>query len=184
MIKILVGRQTDPMQEKILQEAVQNYQHFPDHKTFVIVPNHIKFTTEVRAINRVATSQKHTEQSVKNLQVLSFSRLAWFFLKDAKKGLPTELDNAAAAMLLAKIIDQKKEQLHFFQTTDLNPGLIKQLYDTILQVREGNLNLDDIDLDTLELETKIKFLISKLSIRLLLKPLRANFLPQMRSNCS
>ena len=85
MIKILVGRQTDPMQEKILQEAVQNYQHFPDHKTFVIVPNHIKFTTEVRAINRVATSQKHTEQSVKNLQVLSFSRLAWFFLKDAKK---------------------------------------------------------------------------------------------------
>ena len=156
MIKILVGRQTDPMQEKILQEAVQNYQHFPDHKTFVIVPNHIKFTTEVRAINRVATSQKHTEQSVKNLQVLSFSRLAWFFLKDAKKGLPTELDNAAAAMLLAKIIDQKKEQLHLFQTTDLNPGLIKQLYDTILQVREGNLNLDDIDLDTLELETKNK----------------------------
>ena len=162
MIKILVGRQTDPMQEKILQEAVQNYRTFRDHKTFVIVPNHIKFTTEVRAINRLATSQNRTEQSVKNLQVLSFSRLAWFFLKDAKKGLPTELDNAAAAMLLAKIVDQKKDQLHLFQTTNLNPGLIKQLYDTILQIREGNLHLDDIDQDALELETKNK--ISDLKI--------------------
>ncbi|WP_338199050.1 PD-(D/E)XK nuclease family protein [Lactobacillus rizhaonensis] len=156
MIKILLGRQTDPMQEKVLQEALENYQRFPNHKTFVIVPNHIKFTTEVRAINRLAASKNQTEQSVKNLQVLSFSRLAWFFLKDAEQGLPTELDDAAAAMLLAKIIEQKKEQLHLFQTTNLNPGLLKQLYDTILQIREGNLDLNEIDLDTLDLETKNK----------------------------
>ena len=156
MIKILLGRQTDPMQEKVLKEAIENYQRFPNHKTFVIVPNHIKFTTEVRAINRLAVGKNQTEQSVKNLQVLSFSRLAWFFLKDAKQGLPTELDDAAAAMLLAKIIEQKKEQLHLFQTTNLNPGLLKQLYDTILQIREGNLDLNEIDLDTLDLETKNK----------------------------
>lgn len=156
MIKILLGRQTDPMQDKVLTEAVQNYQNYPEHETFVIVPNHIKFTTEVRAINMLAISQGHSEQSVKNLQVLSFSRLAWFFLKDAEKGLPTELDEAAASMLLAKIIAQKKEQLHLFQTTDLNPGLIKQLYDTILQIREGNLDLNEITTESLTLETKNK----------------------------
>lgn len=115
MIKILLGRQTDPMQEKVLQEAIENYQRFPNHKTFVIVPNHIKFTTEVRAINRLAVSKNQTEQSVKNLQVLSFSRLAWFFLKDAEQGLPTELDDAAAAMLLAKIIEQKKSSCISFK---------------------------------------------------------------------
>lgn len=156
MIKILLGRQTDPIQDKVLTEAVQNYQNYPEHETFVIVPNHIKFTTEVRAINKLAISQGHSEQSVKNLQVLSFSRLAWFFLKDAEKGLPTELDEAAASMLLAKIIAQKKEQLHLFQTTDLNPGLIKQLYDTILQIREGNLDLNEITTESLTLETKNK----------------------------
>ena len=42
MIKILTGRQTDPLQEKILEEAVRNYQQHPEHKTFIIVPNHIK----------------------------------------------------------------------------------------------------------------------------------------------
>ena len=49
MIKILTGRQTDPVQEKILEEAVKNYQQHPENETFIIVPNHIKFTTEVRA---------------------------------------------------------------------------------------------------------------------------------------
>lgn len=29
MIKILTGRQTDPLQEKILEEAVENYQKNP-----------------------------------------------------------------------------------------------------------------------------------------------------------
>lgn len=156
MIKLLIGRQTDPLQETILQQAVENYKNFPEHQTFVIVPNHIKFTTEVRAINRLAVSQKTVEQSVKNLQVLSFSRLAWFFLKDAEKGLPTQLDNAAAAMLLAKIIEQKQDKLHLFNSVSVSPGLVKQLYDTILQVREGNLNLDDIDETGLDLETKNK----------------------------
>ena len=92
MIKILTGRQTDPVQEKILEEAVKNYQQHPENETFIIVPNHIKFTTEVRAINKLATSKNKSETAVKNLHVLSFSRLAWFFLKDAEQGLPTQLD--------------------------------------------------------------------------------------------
>ncbi|MBA1395123.1 hypothetical protein EQ500_14825, partial [Lactobacillus sp. XV13L] len=92
MIKILVGRQTDRLQEKILERAVTNYQRLPEHKTFVIVPNHIKFTTEVRAIDRLALRQDTADAAVKNLQVLSFSRLAWFFLRDAPDGLPTQLD--------------------------------------------------------------------------------------------
>lgn len=156
MIKILVGRQTDPLQEKVLQDAVDNYQRFPEHETFIIVPNHIKFTTEVRAINRLAVDNGNAEQSVKNLQVLSFSRLAWFFLKDAEKGLPTQLDDAAAAMILAKIIEQKRKQLHLFNTVTVSPGLVKQLYATILQLREGNLDLNEVDEADLDLETKNK----------------------------
>ena len=162
MIKILVGRQTDFLQEEILQQAVENYQHFPEHETFIIVPNHIKFTTEVRAINKLAVSQNQVEQSVEKLRVLSFSRLAWFFLKNEEKGLPVQLDDAAAAMLLAKIIEQNRDHLHLFQKANINPGLIKQLYDTILQVRSGNLDLDDIDENQLNLETKEK--ISDLKI--------------------
>ena len=156
MINILIGRQTDPLQEKILDQAVQNYKHYPEYETFIIVPNHIKFTTEVRAINKLAVSEKKAETSVKNLQVLSFSRLAWYFLKDAEMGLPTRLDDAAAAMLLAQIIEQKRDELTLFKNVNVNSGLVKQLYDTILQVRDGNLDLDELDEKNLDLETKNK----------------------------
>ncbi|BDR60512.1 PD-(D/E)XK nuclease family protein [Lactobacillus xylocopicola] len=156
MIKILVGRQTDQLQEQVLQLAVTNYQQSPEQETFVIVPNHIKFTTEVRAISKLAVSQQQVEQAVKNLQVLSFSRLAWFFLKDAPTSIPSQLDDAAAAMLLAKIIEQKRPELHLFKSANISPGLVKQLYETILEVRTGNLDLDDIDSEKLDLETKNK----------------------------
>ena len=154
MIKILTGRQTDPLQEKILEEAVKNYQQHPENKTFIIVPNHIKFTTEVRAINKLAISKNQSETAVKNLHVLSFSRLAWFFLKDVEQGLPTQLDDAASAMLLTHIVEQEKDKLTIFENS--NTGLINQLYSTILQIYDGNVNLEDIDEESLDQETKSK----------------------------
>nr|MDF9462375.1 ATP-dependent helicase [Lactobacillus amylovorus] len=136
------------------EEAVRNYQQHPEHKTFIIVPNHIKFTTEVRAINKLAISKNQSETAVKNLHVLSFSRLAWFFLKDAEQGLPTQLDDAASAMLLTHIVEQEKDKLTIFENS--NTGLINQLYSTILQIYDGNVNLEDIDEDSLDQETKSK----------------------------
>lgn len=156
MIKFITGRQTDPLQEKILEEAVENYKKNPESETFIIVPNHIKFTTEVRAINKLAVSNNESEASVKNLQVLSFSRLAWFFLKEAEEGLPTQLDDAASAMLLEKIINNKRNELELFKNVNINTGLVKQIYQSILQIHDGNLDLDEIDETVLDLETKSK----------------------------
>lgn len=156
MIKILTGRQTDPLQEKILEEAINNYQQHPEYETFIIVPNHIKFTTEVKAINKLALSQNKSETAVKNLQVLSFSRLAWYFLKDEEQGLPTQLDDAAAAMMLAKIIEDKNDELELFHNIKSNSGMVKQIYNTILQVHEGNIDINELSNNDLKEETKKK----------------------------
>lgn len=156
MIKFITGRQTDPLQDKILEQAVKNYKENPESETFIIIPNHIKFTTEVRAINKLAVSNNQTEASVKNLQVLSFSRLAWFFLKNEEQGLPTQLDDAASAMLLEKIIDHHRDELELFKNVNVNTGLVKQVYQTILQIHDGNLDLDEIDEENLNSETKSK----------------------------
>ena len=61
---------------------------------------------EVRAINKLATSKQQTETQLK-FACWSFSRLLGF-LKDAEQGLPNQLDDAASAMLLAHIIENKK----------------------------------------------------------------------------
>lgn len=157
MIKFLLGRQTDPLQEKILELAVNNYKKNPENETFIIIPNHIKFTTEVKAINKLANSNHESEASVKNLQVLSFPRLAWYFLKDAEEGLPTQLDDAAAAMLVAQVIEDNRTELEMFDQVNVNSGLVNDIYQSILQVDEGRLNLEDAAKNqNLDLETKNK----------------------------
>lgn len=156
MITILTGRQTDPLQEKILDRAAQDYLSHPELETFIIVPNHIKFNTEVAAITKVAQQKHQTKTSVRDLHVLSFSRLAWYFLKKADIGLPAKLDDAAASMLLEDIIQKHKEELLLFKNMHVNPGMLNQLYQTVLQVYGGNLDLNTINLESADLETKNK----------------------------
>ncbi|MFR0585166.1 PD-(D/E)XK nuclease family protein [Lactobacillus porci] len=141
MIKILTGRQYDPLQDELLSRAAKCYLADRQKETFVIVPNHIKFNTEVATIEKVAQIQGQDETSVKNLHVLSFSRLAWYLFKKADISLPESLDDAAAVMILEKIVTQEQEKLRLFQNTHANQGMIKQLYNTILQIHTGRLDL-------------------------------------------
>lgn len=156
MIEILTGRQTDPLQEKILDEAIKNYQAKPERETFIIIPNHIKFTTEVRAINKLATITGAHTASVKNLHILSFSRLAWFFLKDQADGMTQTLDDAAVGMLLSKIVKEHQDELQLFRTSKITSGMVRQLYQTILQVYSGDLDLSIFHEASLNEETKSK----------------------------
>ena len=59
-------------------------------------------------------------------------------------------------MLLAHIIENKKDELTIFENVNVNSGLVNQLYQTILQVYDGNLDLDEISEDNLDQETKNK----------------------------
>lgn len=152
MITILTGRQTDPMQEKILEAAINSYKQHPERKTFIIIPNHIKFTTEVRAINKLANVNQQEEASTSNLQVLSFSRLAWYFLKDQEQGLQPVLDDAACSMIIAQILQEENDHLTLLKN-NTNTGVWKQIYQTILKIQNSNLPLADIASANLDPET-------------------------------
>ena len=156
MINIITGRQTDPLQNTILDQAIAAYHKDPNHRVFIIVPNHIKFSVEVRTLNKLSNLTNQSQITVKNLQILSFSRLAWYFLRDNQKPMPEILDDATSIMILEQIVQEKREELLLFKDTEITPGALRQLYDAILMVRQGNLKLSDINDDSLNEETKYK----------------------------
>ena len=156
MLKILTGRQSDPLHEKILAEAVENYEQNPELETFIIVPNHIKFTTEIEAITKLAGLRRKSEASVKNLHILSFSRLAWFFLQDRPEVLKPVIDEAASSMLLEKIVTEKKNELILFNQFSQNSGLIKQIYQSINEVSNSDFDLIEAQNQVTDEETKNK----------------------------
>ena len=156
MINIITGRQTDPLQNTILDQAIAAYRRNPNRHIFIIVPNHIKFSVEVRTLNKLSNLTNQSQITVKNLQILSFSRLAWYFLRDNQRPMPEILDDATSIMLLEQIVQEKKEELLLFKDTEITPGSLRQLYDAILMIRQGNLNLEDIEPESLNEETKYK----------------------------
>lgn len=147
MINLLTGRQTDNLQEEIIRRAIECYRNDEEKLTFIIVPNHIKFTTEIDVLSTLNSTYK--KASVKNLQVLSFSRLAWYFLKNEKIILPEILDDAGSIMLLKQIVEENKDNLLIFKDSEVNNGSLKQVYEAMLSIKQGNLDLEEINEDEL-----------------------------------
>ncbi|MBP2057078.1 ATP-dependent helicase/nuclease subunit B [Lactobacillus colini] len=155
MINLITGRQSDDLQSVVINQAIKTYHDNKEKKTFIIVPNHIKFTTEVKSLKKLTTPDNQ-QVATHNLQILSFSRLAWYFLRNESVILPQILDDAASTMLLKQIVQEKKEQLLLFKDTEVANGALKQIYEAILSVRQGNLDLEDIDKTNLDEETNRK----------------------------
>lgn len=175
MINIITGRQTDPLQNQVLDLAVRKYYQDPTKKVFIIVPNHIKFTTEVKALSKLANISEQNQVAVKNLQILSFSRLAWYFLKDSQIPLPDILDDAASIMLLEQIVRQSQDELELFKEDQINQGTLKQLYQAILTLRQDNLDLDDVNVENGDEETRLKIHDLKIIYSLFIERLADKF---------
>ena len=111
MINVITGRQVDNLQNEIIDQAVKSYYQDKRHDVFIIVPNHIKFTTEVRALSKLSVLTNKKQVAVNKLHILSFSRLAWYFLRDEAIKLPQILDDAASVMLLEQIVKDHQDEL-------------------------------------------------------------------------
>jgi len=157
MINVITGRQVDNLQNEIIDQAVKSYYQDKRHEVFIIVPNHIKFTTEVRALSKLSVLTNKKQVAVNKLHILSFSRLAWYFLRDEAIKLPQILDDAASVMLLEQIVKDHQDKLKLFQNqTQVTSGALRQMYEAILSVRAGNIELDNIDEKKLNEETSYK----------------------------
>lgn len=157
MISLITGRQSDDLENLSIQAAVATYLKYPREQTFLLVPNHIKFTTEVRSLRKLGQLTGQAEPAVKNLHILSFSRLAWFFLRDAPGKQLTILDEAGGRMLVRKVFDQVKNQLQLLQNQQPNPGLMGDLYQAIQIGRSAGVDFSDLSQQAQAEEAQAKF---------------------------
>ncbi|MCI1290549.1 MAG: PD-(D/E)XK nuclease family protein [Lactobacillus sp.] len=157
MISLITGRQSDDLESLSIEAAVATYLKHPQEQTFLLVPNHIKFTTEVRALRKLGDLTGQAEPAVKNLHILSFSRLAWFFLRDAPGKQLTVLDDAGGQMLVRKVFSQVQSQLHLLQTQQPNPGLMGDLYQAVQLGRSAEIDFTELSKQAQAEEARAKF---------------------------
>lgn len=114
-------------------------------EVFYLVPNHVKFEAEVSLLQGLrANEEKAVGQfAVSRLQVLSFSRLAWYFLKNTPEYQQPRLDRASNTMLVSKVFrdlladPQTASQLHLFAGSVHNAGFFAELADQLAELQTG-----------------------------------------------
>jgi len=108
---------------------------------FYLVPNHIKFESEVNLLKQLSPDSISVQS---RLQVLSFSRLAWFYLKDRPVYQKPRLNSGNNTLLVAKLLQDHREELNLYQSEVDHPGFIAQLSAQLNELTLGRITADDL----------------------------------------
>lgn len=142
-LQFVLGKNGLNHQEKMINLLQKQKKANPNDQFFYLVPNHIKFESEVSILKQLSDpNESSTAQS--DVQVLSFTRLAWFFLRNTPEYQKQRISTAGINMLLYQIVVDNQEKLVLFDHEIHNPGFIGQIASQIREMQSGNVLPEDL----------------------------------------
>ena len=150
-LQFVIGKASRQHEAALVEDLIIRLQDPKQVKDrfFFLVPNHIKFETEVRILATLQSRLGYREQYAQSrVQILSFSRLAWYLLKNDPAYQSPRLSKMGPVMLVAQIIQQLKQtnpqQLGIFQGESDRPGFVQTVTEQIIAFQTANLTPDDL----------------------------------------
>lgn len=142
-LNFVLGKNQYDHHQKMMELFQNDFQNDPKGQFFFLVPNHIKFESE---INILKSFDKGDGKIVatNNVQTFSFSRLAWYFLRDSSDYNLETLTQTKSAMLLKEIVQSHKKDLKIFKHMIDKPGFIDQMIAQFNEFLNGQVQPDDI----------------------------------------
>lgn len=137
-LRFLYGPAGLAHEKTLTRQLQQEYHLHPHDHFFYLVPNHIKFQSEIDVINQL---NQHPDQPAAQMQIqiLSLTRMAWYFLSQTVFPQYQTLSPAGVKMLLTRIIIQHQNDLQLFANEVHQPGFIQKLADEISEMRTGQI---------------------------------------------
>ncbi|KRM89372.1 PD-(D/E)XK nuclease family protein [Liquorilactobacillus vini] len=122
----------------LIDRLAQKSRVDPQGHFFYLVPNHIKFAAEVKVLKQLRqTSGNQGLYAQKNVQTFSFTRLAWYFLKDTPIFKIPRLSKAGNQMLVAAILQDKQAELTIFKANQVQIGFVSQLAAQLSELQQN-----------------------------------------------
>lgn len=138
-LQFVLGDANGNHQETIVQLAKKG---LAQQKTiYFIVPNNMKYELEVSLLQHLSSDD---EPAAVQVQIFSFSRLAWYLLQSIQEIPQPELSGSGMQMILRQLLRQNKEQLHLFRGEMKKTGFIEKLARLILEFQTAHLSVADL----------------------------------------
>lgn len=158
-LQFLIGKATADRQQHYIEDIEKVLMEKPDAKIFVLVPEHAKFEAEMTVLRELwkrPSFQNRENMGSINLQVFSFSRLAWFFLRDEDIYLRKQLSDAGMSMLIRKILLDHEERLILYRKEVDKEGFVAQLTDLCKELWAGRITPADLRQSTGQAQQTIR----------------------------
>ena len=145
-LELLFGRSSADHELALLQRVQQVLATDEQAQVFYIVPNHIKFETEINVLTRLATlSGRHgVAIAVPNVSVFSLSRLAWYYMQNDPIYQQANLSQNGLTMLVQTLLQQHKAELKLYGNLLTKQGFIGQFTTQLLELKQSGLSWDDV----------------------------------------
>lgn len=145
-LQFVTGKASVDHQASLLESLAQTYQEHPTDQFYYLVPNHVKFESEVQVLSRLATlTGNHDEAYAQSaVQVLSLTRLAWFFMKNEPAYQLPRISQAGMNMLVYQAILDHQDELKLFGGEADRPGFISLLTRQLLELKTGQVSVLDL----------------------------------------
>ena len=147
-IQFILGTANEEHTKELVCMADEWLKQSSAHEVFYLVPNHVKFETEIHVLKELSErpSYANWENMVSmNLQVFSFSRLAWYFLQNTASYQKQTLTPTAKYMILKQVLIESATDLSLFQFEIDKPGFVEQLVDLFDELQEGFVTYEDLE---------------------------------------
>lgn len=145
-LSFILGDATKDHQNEVVKQIAKLKKREKVKKIYILVPNHIKFASEISILQhlRATFGQEGQVFAQSSVQVLSFSRLAWFFLKDNALYQRTRISNAGLNMLVLSILEEKKDNLTIFKGEQAQSGFVSEVVAQLDEFSKGQINSQDL----------------------------------------
>ncbi|MFO8068655.1 MAG: PD-(D/E)XK nuclease family protein [Alkalibacterium sp.] len=147
-LQFILGRLHTNKKDHIYNQLVEWSQADSESQVFYLVPDHIKFESEMNILEFIKSKQSDQSDhyaGMINLQVFSFSRLAWYYLQDTAIFSHSQLTETGLSMLIRKILKENQEDLTIFRGESHQQGFVDKTTTLFMEMRNGRVDPEDLE---------------------------------------
>lgn len=145
-LEILLGKSSSDHEGALLAKMQKTLAQDKAAQAFYLVPNHIKFESEIDVISRLAKlmQRQGSAIAIPRVQVFSLSRLSWYYMQNDPLYYEANLSTNAMVMLVEHLLREHREELSLYQNMLTKQGFVSQFAQQLLEVKQSGVTWEKL----------------------------------------
>lgn len=142
-LQFITGELSVNKKRIIIEQMVEIKDQNPEAIIYYLVPEHLKFDMESYLLKELQQIRQTDQAAMIDIQVVSFTRLAWFMLPANLKSTQN-LSTIGLSMLVRQILLEKSDELIVYKGQIHYQGFVEKLVSLFDELFEGNIAPEDL----------------------------------------